>query len=423
MGRPHQFVCAALVLATICQCGCVHVRSSVAVDVPDVGRRVVTKYRYCYVGKLGVNAYNEKLRMYQPEVFSTNGVPFMMRKNDLGVDGYGKSDAAHLGQFLLCMCSVGILPFFNGSCHRRSVSIDFPDWLSIRQSGFEVCTRRDEALSLFSPFALLCFNGTPSFPGFSEQGGKVFLRDAGGIGAQGGGDIGDAAIAYGIAYRLQELERLGMITDAMVTTAKAQRDADIRRQKVEAQDQRLAMEQHVGRLSIARTLQEGSSSQSDKPPYHVDYLGRDGKREFAYLFALKLNGEPSLQTFSAVQNVLANEIRAAYRLEHPNVDLYSLQIAFYPELVNGKIKGRAEVLTITLVSLTYDAYTRRGKMSARFNPGQGEEARAWIRKNIETLARDKNIALTTGQQPPEATYYSLGETVEGNVMEIEFKTE
>ena len=137
-----------------------------------------------------------------------------------------------------------------------------------------------------------------------------------------------------------------------------------------------------------------------------------------------LNGEPSLQTFSAVQNVLANEIRSAYRQEHSGVDLYSLQIAFYPELVNGKIKGRAEVLTITLVSLTYDAYTRHGKMAARFNANQYEEARKWIRKNIETLARDKNIALVTGEIPPAAKFY-LGreELKDGNVLEIEFKTE
>lgn len=43
--------------------------------------------------------------------------------------------------------------------------------------------------------------------------------------------------------------------------------------------------------------------------------------------------------------------------------------------------------------------------------------------NIICLVRDKNIALTTGQLPPAATYYSLGEKVDGNVMEIEFKTE
>ena len=47
----------------------------------------------------------------------------------------------------------------------------------------------------------------------------------------------------------------------------------------------------------------------------------------------------------------------------------------------------------------------------------------WMSYNIETLACDKNIALVTGQLPPAATYYSLGEKVDGNVMEIEFKTE
>ena len=424
MGMSRQFVYIVLVLVSACLGGCVHVRSSAAVDVPDVGARVVTKYRYCYVGELGVNAYNEKLRMCQPGVFSDDGVPFMMRKNDLARAVYGQSEAAHLGQFLLCMCSAGMLPFCNGSRESRSVSIEFPDWLSKHHSGFGVCTRRDEALSLFSPFALLCFNGTPSFPGFPAEDGKIFQRNAGGIGAQGGGQSEDAAIAYGIAYRLQEMERMGIITDAMVATAQAKRDADLRRQKIEAQDQRLAMEQHVERRSIAKTLQEGSSSQSGKPPYHIDYLRRDSEREFAYEFELVLNGEPSLQTFSAVQNVLANEIRSAYRQEHPGVDLYSLQIAFYPELVNGKIKGRAEVLTITLVSLTYDAYTRHGKMAARFNANQYEEARKWIRKNIETLARDKNIALVTGEIPPAAKFY-LGreELKDGNVLEIEFKTE
>ena len=87
------------------------------------------------------------------------------------------------------------------------------------------------------------------------------------------------------------------------------------------------------------------------------------------------------------------------------------------------ITGRVVVLAIEPESLSYDPVRRRGKISVRFNSGQYEEARTWAKKNIKTLARDKNIALTTGQQPPEATYYSLGEKVEGNVMEIEFKTE
>ena len=50
-------------------------------------------------------------------------------------------------------------------------------------------------------------------------------------------------------------------------------------------------------------------------------------------------------------------------------------------------------------------------------------AGSWLRRNIETLAYDENIMLVTGQAPPEGHYYSFGEKIEGNVMEIEFRTE
>lgn len=47
-----------------------------------------------------------------------------------------------------------------------------------------------------------------------------------------------------------------------------------------------------------------------------------------------------------------------------------------------------------------------------------------MKRFVETIVLDKNIALTTGQLPPAATYYSLGESLkDGNVLEIEFKTE
>jgi len=63
-------------------------------------------------------------------------------------------------------------------------------------------------------------------------------------------------------------------------------------------------------------------------------------------------------------------------------------------------------------------------MAVRFGVGQYKDAREWIRQNIETLARDKNIALTTGEIPPAAKFY-LGreELKDGNILEIEFKTE
>ena len=171
------------------------------------------------------------------------------------------------------------------------------------------------------------------------------------------------------------------------------------------------------------TLSREANALPNKPPYRIIDLAREKDSDFAYAFTLELSGDASIQTFFGIQAMFANEVRAAYQMEYPNANISTLRVVVQPRLSNGKIVGRAEVLTITPVSLSYDAGSRRGRLSVRFNPGQAEEARAWIRKNIETLARDKNIALMTGQLPPAATYYSLGEKIDGNVIEIEFKTE
>ena len=86
---------------------------------------------------------------------------------------------------------------------------------------------------------------------------------------------------------------------------------------------------------------------------------------------------------------------------------------------DGRISGRVVVLSFCVTSLAYDPNTRTGKLAVKVNANQYEEARKWIRKNIETLARDKNIALVTGEIPPAAKFY-LGreELKDGNVLEI-----
>ena len=88
------------------------------------------------------------------------------------------------------------------------------------------------------------------------------------------------------------------------------------------------------------------------------------------------------------------------------------------------VEGRAEVMRISVVSLQYDATRRKGVISVKIGANRFEDARKWVRKNIETLAKDKNIALVTGTIPPEARFYLGAERVkEGNVLEIEFETE
>jgi hypothetical protein len=79
---------------------------------------------------------------------------------------------------------------------------------------------------------------------------------------------------------------------------------------------------------------------------------------------------------------------------------------------------------VQVVSLDYDVDTRHGKIAVKFAAGSFEEARRYVRRNVETLAKDKNVALTTGQIPAAAKFYLGDERVkDGNVLEVEFETE
>ena len=165
---------------------------------------------------------------------------------------------------------------------------------------------------------------------------------------------------------------------------------------------------------------------NNEPLYNILSCERESGSDFAYRFVLELTGEDkSLKTFRSVQREFREAVKEDYTESFPGVRQNDLYVDF-PEykLNNGKIEGRAVVLTISVVAMKYDPSNRAGKLSIRVNANQYEEARKWVRKNIETLARDKNIALTTGEIPPAAKFY-LGreELKDGNVLEIEFKTE
>ena len=138
---------------------------------------------------------------------------------------------------------------------------------------------------------------------------------------------------------------------------------------------------------------------------------------------IKMSGECSIEAFFEIQQKFEESLRNAYRRAHPSVKADSLVVDVRPSLDNGRISGRAAVLTITPEALSYDAVTRRGRLSVRFSPGQAEWAREWARRNIENLVRDKNILLTTGERPPPGHYTSLSEKWNGDILEIEFRTE
>ena len=181
---------------------------------------------------------------------------------------------------------------------------------------------------------------------------------------------------------------------------------------------RLVRVGHSG-IQVARPIEKG------KDLYQIISCERETGSDFSYKFVLKLIDKSNLRTFRTVQQEFRAAVKSDYIESFPGVKRDSLFVDF-PEykLNKGNIEGRAVVLTISVTSLAYDPNTRTGKLAVKVNANQYEEARKWIRRNIETLARDKNIALTTGQLPPAAKFY-LGreELKDGNILEIGFKTE
>lgn len=428
--------------------GCWHVRNYAVSDTKDYGMQLKTRYRYHVVASL--KAFSDQFEREMPSVFARDGIPITLHTSQEVLPGkswsYLDGDDFVLFDFLYFCCQMGtcwtILPLhMKGNEQTRAYSIEILE-LDAPKEQINVCECNDKIAGCLIPIVpFLCYHGNPAPEKFAQGHGFETHEYKLGDSADAASNF-KRALAYGVASKLKEMEDAGTINEQTARNAasvrsrldarqrlrekkiKERQEQDRAQRTYEARSKMLAMEQQRGQAAIGRTLQQNQvENQPAKAPYHIVYLERDGKNDFAYRFAMELNGEPSIQTFFGVQTIFAEEVCTAYQREFPGVDVSALRIAVQPRLVNGRIEGRAEVLTITPISLAYDADTRKGRLSVRFNAGQAEEARAWIRRNIETLVRDKNIVLVTGRQPPAATYYSLGEKIAGDVMEIEFRTE
>ena len=107
-------------------------------------------------------------------------------------------------------------------------------------------------------------------------------------------------------------------------------------------------------------------------------------------------------------------------VNNPNVE--SRRVRCAPS--NAAAAAQPAEPVVQILSLDYDADARHGKIVVKFAAGHYVDARRYVRSNVETLARDKNVALTTGQIPTAAKFYLGDETVkDGNVLEVEFETE
>ena len=160
--------------------------------------------------------------------------------------------------------------------------------------------------------------------------------------------------------------------------------------------------------------------------YTIEKFERTADDEFAYAFRLRMKdgADLGLSAMGAVKRDLRQSVYDDYMATYGGTGS-DIRVDF-PEFAmrDSIVEGRAEVMRISVISLQYDASTQKGVIAVKIGANRFEDARKWVRKNIETLAQDKNIALTTGQIPSEARFYLGAERVrDGNILEIEFETE
>lgn len=402
--------------------GCKNYRITVAVNVADKGREIVTKYRYKLVVKdqvgrtLDCSELNSRMLSAFPKVFANDGilVEYDYVSNSNNNSGFWSA--------LLFGPTIGTLPTWFVREHRAEVELVISDAPEARLD-FAHIRREDEAFSTWTPLPLLFWQGEATSLGNNGEFDKSrkfssrTIKFGTTVLSKSGDNIlpvyDDAAI-YGIAATLKRMEDEGIVNDAVVAKV-----AGLRAER---------MRQELARKGAAtKKRQTETVVRPDVPSYRAISCRRVQGSDFAFEFEVEItssNLDP-MKAFTLIQYRYADVIKNLYMNSHPNADAANIAVDFPQyELRNGRILGQAVVIAITPVSLSYDPSTRRGVVSVRFGAGQYEEARAWAKKNIETLVRDKNIALETGSLPPQARYYSLGETLkDGNILEIEFRTE
>ena len=162
---------------------------------------------------------------------------------------------------------------------------------------------------------------------------------------------------------------------------------------------------------------------SDK--YEIIEFSKDNDCVYRYSFDLKRRdgGTVEVRESRELKKILRTMIREDYLLSFP--DASRSVVIDFPKfsLQNGSVVGKAVALTFSVASLEYDPHRRTGVVRIGIGENQFEDARKYARKNIESIARDKNIALEADKIPPVAQFYLEGEKLDGGMLEISFRVE
>lgn len=395
MRTIFHHVILLIVLAVL---GCQHERTTSAANVNDVGAIVETRNRYAPP----ICGYN--WRLFQPKVFAYDGIPITVKESE------GRKEKGPWGWTgALAGITLFVFPWIETTHTHKTYTLSFVD-KDIPDSVVDTCTKQGKAFTqIWSPFSLMFFNCEPelcfdnartcshvSYVGMSEAHEHIAVEDR--------------AAAYGIACKLKELEDAGYINE------------DVKARQL--------MEQTMRGMALSQALAKGQSllDAKDAPlPFRVVKLECDEGRDYLCRFELvkRDGGNLTISDGGKIRNAFMASVRAQYAAEHKDVNPRTLVVDFPEYAVSeGRIKGVAVVLTISPQSVAYDATTRKGRITVKIGANQFEDVRRWMRKNIEAIARDGNIAKDGDLLPSNARFYIGREKLAANgIFEMEFKTE
>ena len=174
----------------------------------------------------------------------------------------------------------------------------------------------------------------------------------------------------------------------------------------------------------ATPVSAGIAATPAAKPYVIKEFARESGDSFAYRFVLAITDASSadLSLSRRIQADLREVVRADYAAAYGMKDAATLRIEFSQyAIVDGKVEGRAVVMSVELLEFVYDPDTMQGRLAVKVNPRQYEVTRQWVRSNIATLARDKDPSLLNAFAG--RSRFTIGREVlrDDNVLEVEFK--
>ena len=193
--------------------------------------------------------------------------------------------------------------------------------------------------------------------------------------------------------------------------------------QVDALCQRIKREAMSAPVVAAVAPVAGAAATPAVKQYSIDSFAREPGDKYAYRFVLKLNDASAADmTLSRrIQADLRQSVRDDYVASSGTKDMSSLQIDF-PEYAirDGKVVGRAVVMTVELLEFVYDPDSAHGRLAVKVNPQQYEMTRLWVRNNIATLAKDKNANILSALSGKPR--FTIGREIlrDDNVLEVEF---